>query len=80
MNYSFKKFDTEIKTVAPYNHHSLQASHSIRFLSTMLMKHLTGLGQILTKYNAYELTFCRKPKLLLDPDTNPDIKVSSTLK
>ena len=29
----------------------------------------------LAKYSPYELVFCRKPKLLLDLETNPDIKV-----
>ena len=61
----------------------------------MLTKHLTGLGQMWTKYvslatfayntfnspnlgnySPYELTFGRKPKLLLNVETNPDIKVS----
>ena len=30
----------------------------------------------LENYSPYELTFGRKPKLLLNVDTNPDIKVS----
>ena len=30
----------------------------------------------LGKYSPYELTFGRKPKLLLNVETNPDIKVS----
>ena len=30
----------------------------------------------LGNYSPYELTFCRKPKLLLNEETNPDIKVS----
>ena len=29
MNYLFKKLDIKIKTVAPYNHQSLQAEHGI---------------------------------------------------
>ena len=40
---------TEIKTVAPYSHHSLQAEHGIKSLSTILMKHLTNLGQMWPK-------------------------------
>ena len=48
MNYLFKKFD--IKTVAPYNHQILQAEHGIKSLSTILMKHLTGVGQMWPKY------------------------------
>ena len=46
MNYLFKKLDIKIKTVAPYNHQSLQAQHGIKSLSTILMKHLTNLGQM----------------------------------
>ena len=44
MNYLFKKFDIKIKTVAPYNHQSLQAEHDIKSLSTILTKHLRDLG------------------------------------
>ena len=97
MNYLFKKLG--IKTVAPYNHQSLQAEHSIRSLSNILTKHLTGLGEMrpdylpfatlapntynslnLSNYCPYELVFRRKPKLLLDLETDPDIKVSATYK
>ena len=46
MNYLFKKFDMKTKTVAPYNHQSLQAEHGINSLYTILTKHLTGLGQM----------------------------------
>ena len=34
----------------------------------------------LANYSPYELVFGRKPKLLLDSETNPDIKVSGTFK
>ena len=50
MSYLFKKSDIKIKTVAPYNHQSLQAEHGIKSLSTILMKHLTNLGQMWPKY------------------------------
>ena len=40
------KFNIKIRTVAPYNHQSLQAEHSIKSLSTILTKHLTNLGQM----------------------------------
>ena len=92
MKYLFKKLDIKIKTVAPYNHQSLQAKHGIKSLCTILMKHLTSLGQIwpkylplatfakntfntpnLTNYSPYE--FGRKPKLLLNLETPPDIMV-----
>ena len=50
MNYLFNKFNIKIKTVAPYNHQSLQAEHGIKSLSTILTKHLTNLGQMWSKY------------------------------
>ena len=50
INYLLSKLDVKIKTVAPYNHQSLQAEHGIKSLSTILMKHLTNLGQLLPKY------------------------------
>ena len=94
MNYLFKKLDIKIKTVAPYNHQSSQAEHDIQSLSTLLTKHLTGVGQMWQKYlplatfafnslnvanySPYELVLSRKPKLLLDLETKPDIKVPST--
>ena len=99
MNYLFKKLDIKIKTVAPYNHQSLQEEHQIKSLSTILMTHLTNLGQMWPKclplarfaystfnssnvanYSLYELVFSRKPKLLLNLETSPDIKVSGTFK
>ena len=30
INYIFKNFDVKIKTIAPYNHQSLQAQHDIK--------------------------------------------------
>ena len=50
MNYLFNKLDIKIKTAAPYNHQSLHAKHGIKSLSTILMKHLTNLGQMCPKY------------------------------
>ena len=44
MSYLFKKLGIKIKTVGPYNHQSLQAEHSIKSLSNILTKHLTGEG------------------------------------
>ena len=49
MNYLFRKLNIEIKTVAPYNHQSLQAQHGIKSLSTILTKHLTEQGQMWPK-------------------------------
>ena len=94
MSYLFKKLGIKIKTVAPYNHQSLQAEHGIKSLSNILTKHLTKSGDMwidyipfatlahnmynspnLSNYSPYELVFGRKPKLLLDLETDPDIKV-----
>ena len=99
MNNLFRKLNIKIKTVAPYNHQSLQAEHSIKSLSRILTKHLTGQGQMwhkylplatfahnmfnspnLANYFPYELVFGRRLKLLLDLETDPDIKVSRTYK
>ena len=99
MTYLFHRLNIKIKTVAPYNHQSLQAEHGIKSLTCILTKHLTGLGQMWTKYLAlatfayntfnspnlgnyspYELTFGRKPKLLLNTEANADIKVSRNFK
>ena len=44
MTYLLNKFNIKIKTVAPYNHQSLQAEHGIKSLSNILTKHLTNLG------------------------------------
>ena len=44
MTYLFHKFDVKIRTVAPYNHQSLQAECRIKLLSLILTKHLTSLG------------------------------------
>ena len=43
-------FNIKIKTVAPYNHQSLQAEDGINSLSNILTKHLTNLGQNWPKY------------------------------
>ena len=44
MNYLFGKLNIKIMTMAPYNHQSLQAEHSIKSLSRILTKHLPGQG------------------------------------
>ena len=99
MNYLFNKFNIRVKTVAPFNHQSLQAEYGIKSLLTILTKHLTNLGQMWPKYlslatfaynmfnspnfanfSPYELVFRRKPKILLNLETTPNIKVSGTLK
>ena len=99
MNYLFRKFEIKVKTVAPYNHQSLQVKHGIKSLSNILMKHLTEKGQMwhkslplatfayktfncpnLANHSPYELVFGRKPKLLLDLETDPNIKIAGTYK
>ena len=42
MNYLFRKLNIKIKTIAPYNHQSLQAEHGTKSLSRSLTKHLIG--------------------------------------
>ena len=89
--YLFHKFDIKIKTVAPYSHQSLQAEHGIKSLTKHLTslgqmwpKYLllatfaynTFNTPNLGNYSPYELTFGRKPKLLIDVESNSDIKVS----
>ena len=97
MTYLLNKFNIKIRTVAPYNHQSLQAEHGVKSLSSILTKHITNLGQMWPKYlplatfayntfntpnlgnySPYELMFGRKPRPLLNLDSNPDIKVSGT--
>ena len=99
MTYLLHKFNIKIKTVAPYNHQSLQDEHGIKSLSHILTKHLTYLGHMWPKYlslamvayntfntsnlgnySPYKLIFGRKPKTLIDLESNPDIKVSRSFK
>ena len=46
MMYLLNKFNIKFRTVAPYNHQSLQAEHGIKSLSAILTKHLNNLGQM----------------------------------
>ena len=99
MTYLLDKFNIKIKTVAPYNHQSLQVEQGVRLLSNILFKHLTDLGQMWQKYlslativynmfnapnlgnfSPYDLTFGRKPKAVINLESNPDIKVSRTFR
>ena len=50
MNYLFKMFGIKIKTVAPYNHQSLQAEHGMKSLSNILTEHLTDHGLMWPKH------------------------------
>ena len=49
INYLFKKMNIKSKTVALYNHWSLQAEHGIKSQSMILTKHLTEHGQMWQK-------------------------------
>ena len=99
INHLFRRLNIKIKTVAPYNHKSLQAEHGIKSLFTILTKHLTEQGQMwpkyfqlatlahntfnspnLAKYSPYKFTFGRKPKILIDIETDPDIKISGNFR
>ena len=99
ITYLLNKFNIKIRTVAPYNHQSLQAEHGIMSPSTILTKPLMYLGQMWPKYlplatfayntfntpnlgnySPYEVIFGRKPRPLLNLDSNSDIKVSGTFK
>ena len=50
MTYLLNKFNFKIKTVALYNHQSLQAEHGIKLLSCILTKHLINVGQMWPTY------------------------------
>ena len=50
MSYLFRRLEIKIKTVAPYNHQSLQAEHGIKSLPNILTKHLTKSGEIWIDY------------------------------
>ena len=50
MTYLFHRLYIKIKTIAPYNHKSLQAEHGIKPVTHILAKHLTSQGQMWTKY------------------------------
>ena len=55
MSYLFKRLGIKIKTVALYNHQSLQAKHGIKSLSNILIKHLTKSGEMWIEYHHLEL-------------------------
>ena len=50
------------------------------YLPFATLAHNTYNSPNLSNYSPYELVFGRKPKLLLDLETDPDIKVSATYK
>ena len=50
MTYLLNTSNIKIRTVAPYNHQSLEAEYGIKSLSNILTKHFTNLGQMWLKY------------------------------
>ena len=52
----------------------------IDYLPFATLAHNTYNSPNLSNYPPYELVFGRKPKLSLDSETNPDIKVVATYK
>ena len=50
MNHLSRRLNIKIKTVAPFNHKSLQAEHGIKSLSTILTKQLTEQGHMWPKF------------------------------
>ena len=50
MTYILNKINIKIRTVAPYNHQSIQAEHGIKSLSNILTKYLMNVGQMWPKY------------------------------
>ena len=51
-----------------------------KYLPLAILAYNTFNTPNLANYTLYELVFGRKPKLLLNLETNPDIKVSATVK
>ena len=51
-----------------------------KFLSLATFSYNTFHSPNLGNYSPYELVFCRKPRILIDIETNPDIKVSGMFK
>ena len=51
-----------------------------RYLPLAALVYNTFNSPNVSNYSAYELVFSRKPKLLMDLETDPDIKVSGTYK
>ena len=50
MNHLFRRLNIKIKTIAPFNHKSLQAEHGIKSLSMILTKQSTEQGQMWQKF------------------------------
>ena len=61
-------------------HLTSQGQMWTKYLSLAMFAYNTFNSPNLGNYIPYELTFARKPKLLLNVDSNPDIKVSKNFK
>ena len=51
-----------------------------KILALAILAYNTFNSPTLANYSPCELVFSRKPKILLDPETDPDIKVPGTFK
>ena len=49
-----------------------------KYLPVVMLAYNTFHSLNLANYSPYELVFDRKPKLLLDPERNSDIKITGT--
>ena len=61
-------------------HLTIQGQMWIKYLSLAMFAYNTFNSPNLGNYSPYELTFGMKPKLLLNVDSNPNIKVSRNFK
>ena len=61
-------------------HHTSLGQMWTKYLSLTMFANNTFTSPNLGNYSPHELTFSRKPKLLLNVNSNPDIKVSRNFK
>ena len=89
MNYLFKKLNIKIKiaehetkslSVILTKHLTEQGQMWPKYLPLATLAYNTFNSPNLGNYSPYELVFSRKPKVLLDLETDPDTKVSGTYK
>ena len=93
MTYLFHKFEIKNNHQSLQAEHTIKSlSHILskhltslgqmwtKYLSLATFTYNTFSTPNLGNYSPYELTFGRKPKVLLNIESNPDIKVSKTFK
>ena len=93
MNYSFKKKQWHLTTINHYRQNMVKTLSTIltihlkdlgqmwpKYLPLATLAYNTFNTPNLPNYSLYELVSSRKPKLLLNLETNPNIKVSGTFK